>query len=79
MIATNTTKLFVHNGGLVWRMMLYLVVCVLIIGGLSIAVCYPFIAELMSAGVFNEIFLLLTNNIANVQMGQMFSALADIS
>lgn len=78
MIATNTTKLFVHNGGLVWRIMLYLVVSVLIIGGLSIAVCYPFIAELMSAGVFNEIFLLLTNNIANVQMGQMFSALADI-
>lgn len=78
MVTTDTSKLFIRNVGVVWGLLAYLVVCILIIGGLSIALCYPFIESLVSAGVFNEIFAVLTNNVANLQVGQIFGSLADI-
>lgn len=78
MVTQDTAKLFVRNAGLVWRIMLYIIICLFIIGGLGIALCYPFVENLVTNGVFDDIFALFTSNVANVEVTQLFVSVADI-
>ncbi len=77
MITTDTTKLFFRNSGLIWRILAYFIVCGLVIGGVCFAVCYPFISNLVEAGVFDKIYTLLTENLVG-NVNHIFESLAEI-
>ena len=78
MVITETTKLFIRNGGLVWRILAYVLVCLLIICGLGVAICYPLIQNLSDAGFFAQLSSLITDNVANLRLDQIFSGVAQI-
>ena len=78
MVITETTKLFIRNGGLVWRILAYVLVCLLIICGLSVAICYPLIQNLSEAGFFTQVAGLITDNFANLRLDQMFDGMAQL-
>ena len=73
-----TTKLFIRNDGLDWRILEYVLVCLLIICGLSVAICYPLIQNLSEAGFFTQIAGLITDNFANLRLDQMFDGIAQL-
>lgn len=78
MIITDSVKLFLRNGGLVWRVLLYIVICTLLLGGLSVAICMPFIDKLLEAGCFDQILAIFTGNVANLQLSAIFASVADL-
>lgn len=78
MITTDSMKLFLRNGGLVWRVMVYVIICTLLLGGLSLAICMPFIQKLTEAGCFDQIFDIFTGNVANIQLGAVLGSVSDL-
>lgn len=78
MITTDSIKLFLRNGGLVWRVMVYIVICALLLGGLSVAICMPFIQQLVDTGCFNQIFDIFTGNVANIQLGAILGSVSQV-
>ncbi len=78
MITTDSMKLFLRNGGLVWQVMVYVIICTLLLGGLSLAICMPFIQRLSEAGCFDRIFDIFTGNVANIQLGAVLGSVSDL-
>lgn len=78
MITTDSIKLFLRNGGLVWHVLIYIVVCTLLLGGLTVAICMPFIQTLIEAGCFDQILDIFTGNVANIQLNVIFASIADL-
>ncbi len=77
MITTDTTKLFIHNSGLTWRILFYMAVIGLIIGGIGFAATYPFISTLSELGVFTEIKDLLIDSLGG-GVAQIFGGMASL-
>ncbi|MBO5102880.1 MAG: hypothetical protein J6C13_02180 [Clostridia bacterium] len=78
MVITNTAKLFIRNGGLVWRILAYLLGCLLILGGLGLAICYPLIVNLSEAGFFTQLADIVVNSFANIRIDQIFSSISEL-
>jgi len=78
MITTDSCKLFMRNGGLVWQVMVYIIVCSLLLGGLSVAICMPFLQQLSSSGCFDQIIDIFTGNVANIQLGAVLNSVAEL-
>lgn len=78
MIITDSCKLFLRNGGLVWQVMVYIIICTLLLGGLSVAICMPFLQELSDSGCFDKIIDIFTGNVANIQLGAVLGSVSEL-
>ena len=78
MIITHSTKIFMRTSGLVWRILPYMLVCLLIVLGIAFAACYPLITELSNAGFFSQIASLLGDNFMNVNIADLFNSISDL-
>ncbi len=78
MIITDSSKIFLRTSGVVWRLLPYILVCLLVVIGITVAACYPMISSLSEAGFFAQIFDLFSDSMFNVRLDQIFSAMADV-
>ena len=78
MVITNTTKIFIRNVGLVWRILFYTLLCVLVVGGIAVAVCFPLLTKLSDAGFFNELAEVIGGSFGNVRLDQVFTSIGEL-
>ena len=78
MVITNSLKLFMRNGGLVWRIMAYFLLVGLLVVGITFAICYPLIAKLSEAGFFAQIAELIGNSFVNIRIDQIFIGIGQL-
>lgn len=73
---SETTKVFMRNSGLVWRILPYMLGCILIVGGIAVASCYSLFEKLADAGFFTQLGALLNDSIFNVRLDELFNSLS---
>ncbi len=56
MMFLDTTKLTFNNASLLWKVLLYHIVCIVLVCGITVAVCYPLIVHLSTEGFFADVF-----------------------
>ena len=78
MIITHSTKIFMRTSGVVWRLLPYMLVCILIVLGIALAVCYPLITSLSEAGFFSQIMSLFGDSFLNVNLADVFNSIAEV-
>ncbi len=76
MILTDSTKLFVRNGTLVWKILPYMLISILVVCGIGVACCYPLIDELSQAGFFAQVGDIFSQTFMNFRIDEL---LGDIS
>ncbi len=72
MILSDSLRILGRNHHILWRLMIYILVCVLVVGGLSLAICSPLISELSKHGFFSSLEDLFVNLTFNFDMGNVF-------
>lgn len=75
---SETTKVFIRNSGLVWKILAYLLGCILIVGGIAIASCYFLFDKLADAGFFAKLGALFNDSVFNVRLDEIFSAASGV-
>ncbi len=78
MMFLDTLKLTFNNANLLWKVLLYHLVCIVLVSGVTVAVCYPLISNLSSAGFFADIVALAEHNAFNLRLDQTLITVADI-
>jgi len=78
MIITDTIKLFFNNSGLIWKILLYQLVCSILVCGVAVACCYPLIVGLVDSGVFDQIANIISDSFFNFQINEILSNLGSI-
>lgn len=78
MILTDTIKLSLNNGNLIWKIMLYVVFGGLLIGGLAVVCCYGLVNELINAGIFAEISALFSNSFFNLHINDIMINISEV-
>ncbi|MBR7091406.1 MAG: hypothetical protein IKC79_03040, partial [Clostridia bacterium] len=78
MILTDTIKLSLNNGNLIWKIMLYVIFAGLITLGLAVVCCYGLVTELINAGFFNEIGGLINESFFNIHINDIMMRVAEI-
>ncbi len=79
MILTDSTKLFVRNGTLVWKIFPYMLVCILVVCGVGIACCYPLINELSQAGFFAQVGDIVSQTFLNFRLDELLGAISQLT
>ena len=74
MIVTDASKLFVRNGGLVWKILPFMLVSLLIICGIAITICYPLINDLSNAGFFTQVSDIFSKTFFNFRLDMIFAS-----
>lgn len=64
----NSFKLFVNRFNLVWKVLLYQLVCVIVLAGISLACCYNLIESLVQTGFFDRVAQFFVDNVFNVRI-----------
>ena len=72
MILSDSLRILGRNHQILWRLTIYILVCVLVVGGLSLAICSPLISELSRHGFFSSMEDLFVNLTLNFDMGNVF-------
>ncbi len=78
MIITHSTKIFMRTSGVVWRILPYMLVCMLIVFGVALAACYPLFTSLSEAGFFAQVTTLFSDFVFNVNLADIFNSVADL-
>lgn len=76
MILDNSFKICINKSGLVWRVLLYQVLCLVLFAGIGLACFYPLIMELSSCGFLNDIWAFVSNNLFNFRIDQVLGDFA---
>jgi len=72
MILTDTFRILGRNHHVLWRFVLYALVCVLVVGGLSLVICTPLVSELTRLGFWEKFQDLFVNITFNFNIGSVF-------
>ena len=72
MILSDTFRILGRNHHILWRFVLYSLICVLVVGGLSLAICSPLISELTRLGFWDKFHDLVANFTFNFNIGDVF-------
>lgn len=78
MMFLDTLKLTFNNVNLLWKVLLYHLICIVLVSGVTVAICYPLITNLSSAGFFADIVGLVEQNMFNLRLDQTLVTVADI-
>ena len=78
MMFLDTIKLTFNNLNLIWKVLLYHVICLIIVCGLTVAVCYPLIIHLSNVGFFSDVLNGVQSSVFNFQIDQILTAFIDI-
>lgn len=73
MIVDNSFRLFANKTGLIWRVLLYQLVCIVVLCGLAVACCYSLFMELSANGFLTQLSEFFTNNLFNFRVDQTLS------
>lgn len=79
MILTDSTKLFVRNGTLVWKILPYMLISILVVCGIGIACCYPLIDELSQAGFFAQVGDIFSQTFMNFRIDELLGAISQLT
>ena len=78
MIITDSGKIFLRTSGAVWRLLPYLLVCLLVLVGVTVAACYPMIASLNDAGFFTQVADLFETTMFNIRLDEIFGSMSTL-
>ncbi len=73
MIVDNSFRLFTNKTGLIWRVLLYQLTCLVVLCGLAVACCYSLFMELSANGFLAQMSDFFTNNLFNFRVDQTLS------
>ena len=74
----NSFKLFVNRFGLVWKVLLFQLICAVIISGIALALCYTLIENLVNSGFFDRISEFFVANVLNIRLDYLMSNISII-
>ena len=75
MILSDTVRILGRNHYLLWKLIIYILVCVLVVCGLAMAICSPFISELSNLGFWSNLLSLFHTLTFNLDIGSIFGAI----
>lgn len=78
MMFLDTQKLTFNNANLLWKVLLYYLVCIVFVCGITVAVCYPLIVNLSNLGFFADVHNIVENSLFNFRIDQTLLVLGDI-
>ncbi len=74
MIITDMLRILGRNHSVLWRLIIYMLVCVLVVGGLSLAICSPLVSELSKLGFFASMEELIVGLAFNFDIANVFGS-----
>ena len=78
MMFLDTIKLTFNNLNLLWKVLLYHAICLVLVCGLTVAVCYPLVVHLSNAGFFGDVVGVLQSSMFNFQIDQILNFVVDV-
>lgn len=79
MLYKNTFKLLFSNSHLIWKIMLYLVIAIVVVGGLSFLMALPIVQLLINESYFIKISEVYSNFINNLDLKALIMKIGDLS
>ncbi len=74
MILSDTIRILGRNHYLLWKLVLYILVCILMVSGLAMAICTPLISELSRLGFWNDLWGLVNSLTFNFSADSIFTS-----
>lgn len=78
MMFLDTQKLTFNNTNLLWKVLLYYLMCIVLICGITVAVCYPLIMNLSNMGFFSDVYDIIQQSVFNLRIDQTLLVVGDI-
>ena len=78
MMFLDTQKLTFNNTNLLWKVLLYYLICIVLVCGITVAVCYPLIANLSNLGFFADLHNTVQSSLFNFRIDQTLLIIGDI-
>ncbi|MBR4270608.1 MAG: hypothetical protein IKQ31_02910 [Clostridia bacterium] len=73
MILSDTVRILGRNHYLLWKLILYILVCVLVVSGLALAICTPLVSELGRLGFWDELWGVINTLTFNFNADSIFT------
>lgn len=78
MMFLDTIKLTFNNANVMWKVLLYHLVCGILVCGLTLAICYPLILNLSDAGFFSDAFGVVQSSLFNFRIDEILNVIAEV-
>ena len=78
MMFLDTIKLTFNNSNILWKVFLYHFVCIILLSGITLAVCYPLIVHLSGAGFFADALGITEATMFNFKFDQVLNVVCDV-
>ncbi len=69
MIVENSIKISLNKSSLIWKILLYQIIAIVLVGGICLALFYPLFDHLFESGLFTQASKLFADNIYNFNVG----------
>jgi len=76
MILDNSFRVFANKSGLIWRVLLYELVCILLLCGIALASCYSLFTILSADGFISDVGDFITANLFNFRIDQILQGIS---
>ena len=78
MMFLDTQKLTFNNTNILWKVLLYHLMCIVLVSGITVAACYPLIMNLSNIGFFHDVHNIIQGGLFNFRLDQAVFVIGDI-
>jgi len=79
MILDNSFRVFANKSSLIWRVLLYELICLILLCGIAVACCYSLFTFLSTNGFLGEVGDFITANLFNFRIDQILQGIGVLS
>ncbi len=78
MVLDNSLKISLNKTGLVWRVLVYQILCIVLLCGLALACCFPLVNYMIDSGFMTEVESFISSNLFNFRIDQILIGLQEL-